>query len=332
MKKNVALITGGLSSESKISYKSAESVLENIDQNIYNLYKIDLRKEGWFYMNEKKQEKLVNKEDFSIVISKQKIHFDGVFICIHGTPGEDGKLQGYFDMLQIPYTSCNASTSALTFNKYFTKAVVQLQGISVAKSILLFKNYWKGIDKKNDSKQIENTLQFPLFVKPNNGGSSIGISKVMQKENLNTAISKAFKEDNEVIIEEFISGKEYTVGVYKHKNKIKNLPITEIISKNDFFDYEAKYLGKSVELTPAPVDKDFRLLIEDNAQKIYKILNCRGCIRIDFIYVEKTNQLYMLEVNTVPGLTNESLIPQQVAAAKIKIKDFYNILLKEMFI
>ncbi|MCX8481308.1 MAG: D-alanine--D-alanine ligase [Sediminibacterium sp.] len=332
MKKNIALITGGLSRESIVSYQSAESVMNNIDSTLFDIYKIDLKQDGWFYENELNQLLQVDKADFSIIFNNQKIKFEGVFICIHGTPGEDGKLQGYFDMLQIPYTSCNAATSALTFNKRNTIAVVKMDGINVANSRLLYKDDWENSNSLNHINAILEKLVLPLFVKPNNGGSSIGISKVNNKNELETAILKAFKEDNQIIIEEFIMGNEYTIGVYKQNNQIFTLPITAIISENEFFDYEAKYLGKSKEITPANIEVELKERIEKTAKNIYKILNCAGCVRIDFIYNHNLNKIYMLEVNTIPGLTSASLIPQQVKENNIAIKDFYTNLINEMFI
>ena len=332
MKKNIALITGGLSRESIVSYQSADSVIKNIDDTLFNLYKIDLKKDGWFYENELNQILQVNKEDFSIIFNKQIIKFDGVFICIHGTPGEDGKLQGYFDMLQMPYTSCNTATAALTFNKRNTIAVVKMDGIDVANSVILYKEDWENAIPTNQIKAILEKLNLPLFVKPNNGGSSIGISKVNNINELEPAILKAFNEDTQIIIEEFISGNEYTIGVYKHNHQILTLPITAIISENEFFDYEAKYLGKSKEITPANIQIELKELIEKTAKNIYKILNCSGCVRIDFIYNHNINKIFMLEVNTIPGLTNASIIPQQVKANNMDIKKFYTNLINELFI
>ncbi|MCZ2224964.1 MAG: D-alanine--D-alanine ligase [Chitinophagales bacterium] len=327
MKKNIALIVGGFSGEAEISYKSAITVFNNVDKEKFNIYTIDINPEGWWYKNDHEEKVIVNKDNFSININNQTIKFDAALMCIHGTPGEDGKLQGYFDMLNIPYTSCNAATSALTFNKRFTVAVASFGGIKVAKSVMLLKNNFN-----DDIAEIANTLKFPLFVKPNNGGSSIGMSKVNEEQFLIQAIHKAFKEDNQVLIEEFIQGREFTIGVFKVKNKIITLPITEIISKNDFFDYEAKYLGQSDEITPAIVDNQITEQIRNAAKKIYQLLNCRGIVRIDFIYNEQNKEPYMLEVNTVPGQSEASIIPQQVKAFGWSLKEFYTTLIEECFI
>jgi len=228
-------------------------------------------------------------------------------------------------MLKIPYTSCNAATSALTFNKRYTVAAVAFGGINVARSVLLIKNSFTNAD------DIADKLRFPVFIKPNNGGSSIGMSKVnAPSEELGAAIEKAFKEDDQVLIEEFIQGREFTIGVFKTKGKIITMPITEVISKKDFFDYEAKYVkGMSEEITPAGVDEAIANKIRSNASKIYEILNCRGVVRIDFIYNEVDEQPYMLEVNTVPGQSEASIVPQQVRAMGWTLKDFYSTLLEE---
>ncbi|HEY1870711.1 MAG TPA: ATP-grasp domain-containing protein, partial [Chitinophagaceae bacterium] len=282
MKKNIALVTGGFSGEAVISYKSAVTIDNNLDREKFNVYKIDVKPEGWFYESADGGKPEINKNDFSLKVNGKQINFDAVFIGMHGTPGEDGKLQGYFDTLNIPYTSCNAATSALTFNKRFTLAVAAFSGIHIAKSTLLIKNNFQSPD------EVAETLRFPVFVKPNNGGSSIGMSKVNKpSDEFGAAIEKAFREDDEVLIEEFIEGREFTVGVFKAGGNIIVLPITEVISKKAFFDYEAKYEGASSEVTPAQIDEVVAGKIRDAAEKIYKLFNCRGVVRIDFIYNEK---------------------------------------------
>jgi D-alanine-D-alanine ligase len=327
MKKRIALVTGGYSGEAEISYKSVITVGNNIDTDKFDVYKIDINPEGWWYLPTNGERQKVRKEDFSITVDGNKINFDAVLLCIHGTPGEDGKLQGYFDMLKIPYTSCDAATSALTFNKRYTVAVAGFGGIAVAKSVILFKNNFQNAD------EIVSSLQFPVFVKPNNGGSSIGMSKVNEPtEELGVAIEKAFKEDNQVLVEEFIKGREFTIGVFKTKGQIITLPITEVISKNDFFDFEAKYLGKSEEITPAQVDESIADKVRLAAKKAYQLLNCRGIVRIDFIYNEEKRLPYMLEVNTVPGQSEASIIPQQVKAMGWTLKDFYTAVIEEAFV
>jgi len=326
MKKNIALVTGGFSGEAVISYKSAITIDNNLDRNYFNVYKIDINPKGWFYEMPDGEKKEVNKNDFSLELENGKIKFDAVFIGMHGTPGEDGKLQGYFDTLKIPYTSCDAATSALTFNKRYTVAVAAFSGINVAKSVLLFKN------GKASPDEVIRQLKFPVFVKPNNGGSSIGMSKVNSpSDEVGAAIEKAFKEDDQVLVEEFIKGREFTTGVFKSKGQIIVLPITEVISKKDFFDYEAKYEGASTEITPAQIDEVIAEKIRDTAKKIYALFNCKGVVRIDFIYNEEAGQPFMLEINTIPGQSEASIVPQQVKAMGWSLKEFYTKLVEECF-
>jgi D-alanine-D-alanine ligase len=320
MKKKIAIITGGYSGEAEISYKSVVTVSNNLDDSKYEKYIIDIKKEGWFFSNEGSLIS-IDKNDFSLTLNQQKITFDAALICLHGTPGEDGKLQGYFDMIGLPYTSCNTATSALTFNKRYTVAVAAFGGINVAKSVHLFN------DVGFDIQSIISQLQFPVFVKPNNGGSSLGMSKIAEPDNLAEAISKAFAVDSQVLVEEMITGREFTIGVYKNNHQIETLPMTEVIAHNDFFDYEAKYLGKSTEVTPAQTTDEMKQQIEAAAKKIYALLNCNGVVRIDFIYCNKTQAPFMLEVNTVPGQSEASIIPQQVAAAGSTLKSFYSLLI-----
>jgi D-alanine-D-alanine ligase len=324
IKPKIAFVTGGYSGEAEISYESAKAIEKNIDPEKFDSYKIDITPKGWFYKTSDGNKIEVDKNDFSLFVNNEKINFDGVLIGIHGTPGEDGKLQGYFDMLKIPYTSCDCAISALTFNKRYTVAVASFGGINVANSVLLFKSDYKSPDEK-----VKN-LQFPVFVKPNNGGSSIGMSKVNSpSEELGAAIEKAFKEDEQVLVEEFIKGREFTIGVFKSKGKIIPLPITEIITENIFFDFEAKYHGASQEITPAQVEEAIAQQIKSEAVKIYQIFNCKGIIRIDFIYSEAKQQPFMLEINTVPGQTEVSLVPQQLKVMGWSLMDFYTALLEE---
>ena len=324
MKKNIALVTGGFSGEALISYKSATTINNNLDRERFNVYKIDINPKGWFYESADGGQTEIDKNDFSLQTDGQKIKFDAVFIGMHGTPGEDGKLQGYFDTLKIPYTSCDAATSALTFNKRFTVAIAAFSGISVAKSEVLIKKAFQSPD------EVAGKLKFPVFVKPNNGGSSIGMSKVNKlSDEFGSAIEKAFKEDDQVLIEEFIEGREFTVGVFKTKGNIIVLPITEVMSKKEFFDYEAKYEGASSEVTPAEIDEVVADKIRNNAKKIYQVFNCRGVIRIDFIYNEEAKQPYMLEINSIPGQSEASIVPQQVQVMGWSLKEFYTKLIEE---
>ena len=326
MKKKIALVTGGYSGESVISYKSAASIQKNIDTAKWDCYLIDINPEGWYYIDDQKNKIAVNKNDFSITVSGQKINFDAVLVGLHGTPGEDGKLQGYFDCLKIPYTSCDAATSALTFNKRYTVAVASFAGMHVARSLHLFK------DAALSSKQILKQLSLPLFVKPNNGGSSLGISKVKEAGELDAALQKAFKEDDQVLVEEFIGGREFTIGVFKSKGNIIALPITEIVSKNEFFDFQAKYEGASEEITPAKVEESVAEKVRYEAKKAYEVFNCNGIVRIDFIYDETSGHPFLLEINTVPGQSEASIVPQQVVAMGWSLKEFYSALIEECFI
>jgi len=322
MKKKIALVTGGFSGEAVISYKTAKTIYNHLDKELFDVYKIDITQGGWFFEGENKKTK-VDKDDFSIQINGTKTLFDAVFIGIHGTPGEDGKLQGYFDMLGIPYTSCNASTSAITFNKRYTVAVAAMAGIHVAKSVHIFKHLHYSID------EILSTLKLPLFIKPNNGGSSIGMSKITEGNQLQAAVDKAFMEDDQVLIEEMIEGREFTIGVFKSGNEIITLPITEVITKKDFFDYQAKYEGMSSEVTPAEISSAWREQIENAAKKIYTIFDCRSIVRIDFIYNTTYNAPFMLEINTVPGQSEASIVPQQVLATGSTLKQFYTTLVQD---
>lgn len=327
MKKNIALVTGGFSGEAVISYGTAVTIGNNLDPDQYDVYKIDINPNGWFYELTDGRIMAVDKNDFSLQLDSKKINFDAVFIGIHGTPGEDGKLQGYFDTLKIPYTTCDAATSAITFNKRYTVAVAKMAGVAVANSVHLFKNL------PVPASQVADQLKLPVFVKPNNGGSSIGMSKVEQASDLEAAIEKAFKEDNQVLVEEMIQGREFTVGVFKTKGNIIVLPLTEVKAHDDksFFDFEAKYQGKSTETTPAEVDESVADKIREAAKKIYAVFNCRGVVRIDFIYHEESGRPFMLEINTIPGQSEASIVPQQVKVMGWSLKEFYTKLVEEAF-
>jgi D-alanine-D-alanine ligase len=318
----IAFVTGGYSSEAVISYKSAVTIGNNLDTDKFDVYKIDVRPEGWVYEYENGKV-LVDRDDFSLCIYGKKIWFDAVFIGIHGTPGEDGKLQGYFDLHNIPYTSCDAATSAITFNKRYTVAVAAFAGIRTARSVHLF------ADAKQDAVETAKQLKLPVFVKPNNGGSSIGMSKVNDHKDIAGALDKAFHEDSQVLVEEFISGREFTVGVYRSTKGITVLPITEVKTSNDFFDFEAKYHGKSEEVTPAVIPDEMAESIRATARKVFQVFNCRGVVRIDFIYNEEARQPFLLEINTIPGQSEASIIPQQVRAMGLTLREFYTSLIEE---
>lgn len=325
MKKTLALLTGGTTGEWVISVKSAATIAQNLDADKFDVYKIMLSQQGWFYEPADSVKIEVDRNDFSLNIKGRKVTFDGVFIAIHGSPGEDGKLQGYFDMLNLPYTTCDALTSAITMNKGYTKAIVQgIENLHVAKSAQISKHMPYNVE------QIKRDLKIPYFVKPNNGGSSIGMSKVKHSADLEKAIEKAFKEDDQLLIEEFISGREFTVGVVKLDGKLVVLPATEVETAKEFFDFEAKYTpGVATETTPAPIRAETKARVEQIAKDVYVKLNCSGVVRIDFILTEDEGDFYFIEVNTIPGQTATSFIPQQVAAAGMKLNDFYTKLVKE---
>ncbi|HEY0897237.1 MAG TPA: D-alanine--D-alanine ligase [Sphingobacteriaceae bacterium] len=323
MKTNVALVTGGFTGESVISLKSADFVNEKLNPELYEVYKIIVTRESWYGVDEAGVRHLVDKNDFTLAIQDKKIRFDVVFLMLHGSPGEDGRLQGYFDMLNIPYTSCDALTSAITMNKGYTKAVVaDVAGLHVARSVQLFNN-----DPAN--MPLIRNLNLPLFIKPNNGGSSIGMSKVKTWEDLPDALEKAFKEDSQVLVEEFISGREFSVGVYQSAEGIRVLPATEVISSKEFFDFEAKYTpGITEEITPGRMSADEKSRVEEIVTAVYRKLNCRGMVRIDYFLQEGNSDFYFVEINTIPGQTAQSFIPQQVRAAGMKEEDFYSELIQ----
>jgi len=314
MKKNIAVVMGGYSSEIEISLQSGNVVASNLDSEKYNVYKVHILIEKWVVAFDN-EEISIDKSDFTFTRNNKKIHFDCVFNAIHGNPGENGSLVAYLELLGIKHTTAPFYQLALTFNKRDTLSVLKDYNIDCAKSMYLNKG------DEVDTDGIVNKLGLPCFVKPNNAGSSYGISKVYKKENLLKAIDKAYKEDNEILIESFLDGIEIQVGAIQYQGKIKVLPTTEIVSENDFFDYEAKYLGESEEITPARISKSDDDNLKQIALKIYKILNMRGMVRSDFILVN--SKPYFIEINTVPGMTAESIIPKQARAAGFTLKEFF---------
>lgn len=313
--KKVAIIMGGYSSEYQISLKSGNVVYQFLDQNLYKGYRIHILKNKWVYVDEQDNEFPIDRNDFSVTVNGEKITFDVVFNAIHGTPGEDGLMQAYFELLGIPQSSCDYYQAALTFNKRDLLSVLKPYGIKTATSYYL--NQGDAIDEE----AILKTVGLPCFVKPNKSGSSFGISKVKTKDELAYAIVNAYKEDNEIIIESFLDGTEVSVGVINYKGNITVLPITEIVSENDFFDYEAKYLGKSQEITPARISPEMTAKVSAVAKKAYEVLKMSGFSRSEFIIVN--GEPHMLEMNTIPGLTTESLIPQQAKEAGISLTDLF---------
>lgn len=321
--RTIAIVAGGNSSEYEISMKSAMEVWKVISP-VYSAYIIMIRETNWYWEDGRGRCRSIDKNDFTLKLDDQRIRFDAVFIAIHGSPGENGLLQGYFDMMEIPYTSCNAFCSALTFNKQACKLFLKEYGILMAQAVLI---------RKVDEPDIPEIIRFaglPCFVKPNDSGSSFGVTKVKSKEELDPAIRKAFGESNEVLIEAFMKGREVACGVVKTANKAVILPVTEIISKNEFFDYEAKYTpGMSEEVTPANLPEKITNDIQNLSSKVYDLLGCKGIVRVDFILIG--DKPFFLEINTVPGMTEESLIPQQAKAAGISLLDIYSMVIEDLF-
>ncbi|WBX72617.1 D-alanine--D-alanine ligase [Tenacibaculum pacificus] len=315
MKKNIAIIMGGYSSEVAISLKSGTVVYTHLDKEKYTPYKIHILKNKWVLVDEKNEEHLINKHDFSADVNGKKIMFDCIFNAIHGAPGENGTILAYFDLIGLKHTSAPFYQMALTFNKRDTLSVVKQYGIAAATSVYLNKGDTTNVDKIIDK------VGLPCFVKPNNAGSSFGISKVHTKEALIPALDVAYKEDSEILIESFLDGTEVSVGVIQYKGEIKVLPITEIVSENDFFDYEAKYEGKSQEITPARLSESQEKKVTEIAKRIYQILNMRGFSRSEYIFVN--DEPHFLEMNTVPGLTEESILPQQASCAGISLSKLF---------
>ena len=308
--KNIAILTGGYSAEYNISILSANTVLKHLNPDLFKGYIINLKNDK-FTVTIKEIKIEVDKSNFTFEVENKLISFDAIFMALHGSPAENGLIQPYFDNLNIPYTSCNAEVSALTFNKYECNKKLKQLGFSCATSFL----YIKG-DNIIEQKIIDR-VKLPCFVKPNGAGSSFGISKVNKKEDLTKAINIALQHDNKVIIEQFIDGIEISCGVYTKKNNIQALPITEIVTENEFFDYQAKYEGKSQEITPARISKKLTIEVQKLTTDIYKSMELSGICRIDYIIMNE--KPYIIEINTIPGLTEESIIPQQVKSANLKL-------------
>lgn len=314
--KNIAIIMGGYSSEYKISLISGNVVYQFLDKTKYNGFRIHIFKEKWVYVDDNDAEFPIDKNDFSITVNGTKICFDCVFNAIHGTPGEDGLMQAYFELIGMSQTSCDYYQSALTFNKRDMLSVLKPYGIKTATSYYLNKG------EHINTAEIVKKVGLPCFVKPNKSGSSFGISKVKTEAELPIAIQVAYQEDNEIIIESFLDGTEVSVGVINYQGEIIVLPITEIVSENDFFDYEAKYQGKSQEITPARISDEMTQKVSEVAKRAYEVLKMKGFSRSEFIFVD--GEPFMLEMNTIPGLTTESLIPQQAKVAEISLEDLFS--------
>jgi D-alanine-D-alanine ligase len=320
MKLNVALLAGGFSGESVISVQSASVIAKNIDNTKYNVFLVEINENKWFWQSENRSVE-INRHDFSLPLESGKINFDVAFIMIHGTPGENGLLQSYFELLHIPHTTCSAMVSNVTFNKFYTLQLIRSFGVATSRSV-----YFNRQATANPDEVIKH-LTFPVFVKPNSGGSSIGMSKVKTASELETAIKKAFCEDKEVLVEEFTSGDELTCGVIRHQGKLVAFPVTLIRSKKDFFDFEAKYTqGMSDEITPALVDQKLIDEVVATSLMLYEKLNCSGIVRFDYIHNGK--EPVFLEVNTVPGMSSASIVPQQAKAAGISEPELYDMIIE----
>jgi D-alanine-D-alanine ligase len=304
MKKIIAILYGGDSSEKIISERSSITIAKHLPKEKYTAYRVSVSGSEWNVDIASGPCIPVNKDDFSFIFDGKKIIFDCSFIIIHGTPGENGILQAYFDLLGIPYTTCSAFVSALTFDKYACKCYLRSLDINMADDFLLKKT------DIFDREAIEKKIAYPMFVKPNAGGSSFGVTKVNSSDDLKTAVETARKEDRDVIIESYIKGIELSHGIYSTNKRIIEFPVTQIVSKTVFFDYEAKYEGKSEEITPAPITKELSDRVKTLTKQISSRLSCRGLVRVD--YICSGDQLYFLEINTVPGMSEASIIPQQI--------------------
>jgi D-alanine-D-alanine ligase len=321
-KKNIAVITGGDSSEYVVSVRSGANVFKAIDRTLFNPYLIRIRGNEWIVLDGENKVADIEKSDFSFVINGKKVKTDYAYIIIHGTPGEDGILQGYFEMLSIPYSSCGVQSAALTFNKFFCNNYLRSFGVPIARSSRLT------LGEQYDAYQIIQELGLPLFVKPSAGGSSFGVTKVKKAEELVQAIEKAMDECPEVLIEQFIDGNEFSCGVVRTKYRKIVLPVTEVIPQNEFFDYEAKYQpGMAEEYTPARISEKLTGKIQSLSSRIYDLCSCRGIVRID--YILKGDTFYFLEVNTTPGMTETSFVPQQIKAMGLDLTDLLTDIINE---
>ena len=318
MKKNIVLIYGGNSSEWQISIQSGKFVASHIDRSRYNVYEVLLRGASWSMDG-----KEIDKTDFSVTVNGERIKFDMAFILIHGTPGENGLLQGYLEMLGIPFNTCSAFVSSLTFDKHSCKRFLDFAGVKMAKDLFIRRG------SSYSPAEMARELGLPLFVKPSSGGSSFGVTKVKHEAELEKAIEEAFKECDSVLVEEAVSGREVTNGIYRENGKLVVLPVTEIITEREFFDYDAKYLGQSNEVCPAQIPDSLYEKVRQTTAFIYEYFGCKGLVRMD--YMIKGEDVYFLEINTVPGMTPMSLVPGQVRAAGIDMQHFFTTLIEESF-
>ena len=324
MKRNIAIVAGGDSSEIVVSLKSADGIYSFIDKDKYNLYIAIVKKDEWAVRLPGGECTPIDKNDFSFREEGEVKRFDFVYITIHGTPGEDGRLQAYFDLIGMPYSSCGMLVSAVTFNKFVCNNYLSAFNVRVAESIRLFKG------QTITSEEVVARLGLPVFVKPNDGGSSFGVTKVKDASQLQAAISKAFEEGREVLMESYVTGTEVTCGCYKVKGKEVVFPLTEVVTDNEFFDFDAKYNGQVQEITPARVSAELSEKVQRETLRIYDILGAKGLIRVDFI-IPSDGEPVMLDINTTPGMTATSFIPQQVRAAGLDIKDVMTDIIENEF-
>lgn len=323
-KKNIALVMGGYSGEHEISIMSGKQVYQSLDHDRYNVYKIVVDRKEWHWLTDSEQRRPVDRADFTVNDEGRKVRFDLAFVIVHGNPGENGVLEGYFDMLGIPYTCCGFYTSSLTFNKGYCNPVVKSFGIvSVANSVHVYG------DQPINEEQILQKVKLPVFVKPAAGGSSVATTKVKRREDLMPAIREALTEDKEALVEEFVKGREIDCGVLQARDGRYVFPLTEIIptGEHEFFDYAAKYEGFSNEVTPAEVEQDVSRHIQQVSSQLYDLLGCKGVVRFDYIYSEERKELFFLEVNTIPGQSAESIVPKQARAMGIGTKQLYQMII-----
>lgn len=320
MRKNIAIVAGGYSSEREVSLWTAENIMGALDKGLYNPYLVLIDKDKW-YLKSVHREYPINKDDFSVCLKDSTLKFDYAFIAIHGTPAENGLLQGYFDILGIPYSASGVMESALSFNKFaYNHFIKSFDLVNVAKSVLVHK------DTAYNADEIIATTGLPCFVKPNQQGSSFGISKVTRKEELASAISKALEQDDAVVIEEFLFGTEVTNGVIKTNDTVRALPVTEVVSKNELFDFQAKYdPAFADEITPARISDELTKRIQKTSEELFKVSGFKGIVRFD--YIIKDNEIYMLEANTIPGMTSNSFIPKQLAAEGKNMTEILSLLI-----
>ncbi|MDD6506362.1 MAG: D-alanine--D-alanine ligase [Prevotellaceae bacterium] len=328
LKRNSAIVCGGDSSEHDVSLRSAQGLYSFFDKVRYNVYLVDVRDQDWYVNLDNNERVRIDKNDFSFMLNGKAVVFDYAYITIHGTPGENGIMQGYFDLLHMPYSTSGVLVEAMTFDKYVLNNYLRGFGVNVADSILLRR------DDEVDEEAIEARIGMPCFVKPAADGSSFGVSKVKNADQLAPALRVAFMESNEVMVEQYMQGTEISIGVYKTRDKAVVLPATEVVTKNEFFDYDAKYNGQVQEITPARIAPETAKRVAEETSRIYDILHCNGIIRIDYIITkddEGNDKINMLEVNTTPGMTVTSFIPQQVRAAGLNITDVLTDIVENQF-